>query len=67
MNQLDALNQFTAVVLRCARLHTPDKPGARDALIAATALGQGMTLVTRNISDFQPTGVTLLNPWAAQQ
>jgi predicted nucleic acid-binding protein len=53
----------TAVAQRCARLHVPDKRGERDALIAATALVHGMTLVTRNIADFQPTGVDLLNPW----
>jgi predicted nucleic acid-binding protein len=53
----------TAVAQRCARLHVPDKRGERDALIAATALVHGMTLVTRNITDFQPTGVDLLNPW----
>jgi hypothetical protein len=53
----------TAVAQRCARLHVPDKRGERDALIVATALVHGMTLVTRNIADFQPTGVKLLNPW----
>ena len=53
----------TAVAQRCARLHIPDKRGERDALIAATALVHGMAVVTRNVVDFQPTGVTLLNPW----
>lgn len=57
----------TAVAQRCARLHVPDKRGERDALIAATALVHGMTVVTRNVADFQPTGVTLVNPWEAQQ
>jgi hypothetical protein len=52
-----------AVAQRCARLHVPDKRGERDALIAATALVHGMTLVTRNVADFKPTGVVLLNPW----
>lgn len=54
-----------AVALRCARLHVPDKCGERDALIAATALVHGMTVVTRNVADFKPTGVALLNPWEA--
>ena len=54
-----------AVAQRCARLHVPDKRGERDALIAATALVHGMTLVTRNLADFRPTGVNLLNPWEA--
>ena len=52
------------VVLRCARLHVPDRRGERDALIAATALVHGMTVVTRNTGDFQAMGVPLLNPWA---
>ncbi len=55
----------TAVAQRCARLHVPDKRGERDALIAATALVHGMTVVTRNMADFEPTGVTILNPWEA--
>lgn len=53
----------TTVAQRCARLHIPDKRGERDALIAATALVHGMTVVTRNVADFQSTGVTILNPW----
>jgi toxin FitB len=57
----------TAVAQRCARLHVPDKRGERDALIAATALVHGMTVVTRNVADFEPTGVTILNPWEAMK
>jgi toxin FitB len=53
----------TAVALRCARLHTPNKRGERDALIAATALVHGMTVVTRNVADFEATQVKLINPW----
>ncbi|PYE87226.1 hypothetical protein C7477_11582 [Phyllobacterium leguminum] len=52
-----------AVAKCCARLHVPDKRSDRDALIAATALVHGMTIATRNVSDFQPTGVAVLNPW----
>lgn len=54
----------TAVARRCARLHVPDRRNERDALIAATALVHGMTVVTRNTRDFEPTGVPTLNPWA---
>lgn len=57
----------TAVAQRCARLHVPDRRGERDALIAATALVHGMTVVTRNITDFKPTGVSLINPWEVSQ
>ncbi|WP_226952485.1 type II toxin-antitoxin system VapC family toxin [Mesopusillimonas faecipullorum] len=53
----------TAVAQRCARLHVPDKRGERDALIAATALVHGMAVVTRNVADFKPTGVAIVNPW----
>jgi len=51
------------VALRCARLHVPDPRAERDAIIAATALVHGMTVVTRNVDDFVATGVSLLNPW----
>lgn len=51
------------VALRCAELHVPDPRSDRDALIAATALAHGLTVVTRNVKDFQPTGVATLNPW----
>lgn len=53
----------TAVALRCAQLHVPNPRAERDALIAATALVHGLTVVTRNVEDFKPTGVALLNPW----
>jgi predicted nucleic acid-binding protein len=53
----------TPVALRCAALHVPDPKSYRDALIAATALVHGMTVVTRNVSDFEPSGVAVLNPW----
>jgi toxin FitB len=53
----------TAVALRCALLHVPDKRNERDALIAATALVHGMKVVTRNAHDFTSTGVHLFNPW----
>jgi predicted nucleic acid-binding protein len=26
-----------------------------------------LTVVTRNVADFEPMGVALLNPWAAQK
>ena len=53
----------TAVALRCAKFHVPDPRPDRDALIAATALVHGMAVVTRNIDDFVPTGVEIVNPW----
>lgn len=53
----------TAVAQRCAALHVPDPRSERDALIAATALVHHQTVVTRNVTDFEATGVPLLNPW----
>ncbi len=38
-------------------LHLPD------ALIAATAKENGLTLATRNVSDFDGLGVAIIDPW----
>lgn len=54
-----------AVARRSALLHVPDPRPLRDALIAATALVHGMTVVTRNTADFAPTGAPILDPWNA--
>ena len=37
--------------------------GMQDLLIAATALHHDLTVVTRNVKDFTPTGCKILNPW----
>jgi len=55
----------TPVAQRCAALHVPTPCSDRDALIAATAMVHGMIVVTRNVSDFELTGVTIINPWQA--
>jgi toxin FitB len=36
-----------------------------DGLLAATALGQNLTLVTRNTKDIAVTGVPVFNPWTS--
>lgn len=51
------------IARRCAALQVPDRRSDRDAMIAATALVHGMTVVTRNLADFAATGVPLLDPW----
>ncbi len=51
------------IAQRSAALHVPNPRPFRDGLIAATALVHGFTVVTRNVADFEPTGVSLLNPW----
>jgi len=55
----------TAVALRSAGLQVPDPKSYRDVLIAATAMVHGMTVVTRNVSDFKLSGVPVLNPFEA--
>ncbi|MCV9966904.1 type II toxin-antitoxin system VapC family toxin [Pararhizobium sp. BT-229] len=52
-----------AVATRCAHLHIPDRRNEVDALIAATALIHGLTVVTRNVKDFEGTGVIIVDPW----
>lgn len=47
-----------------ARAEQSGRPGSfADGLIAATALDRGLMLVTRNVTDFEPFSVSLLNPW----
>src|SRR5271165_2576646 len=50
---------------RCAALHVPDPKSPVDALIAATAIVKGLTLVTRNERDFARMPVAIVNPWAS--
>jgi len=55
---------FDAVVAqRCAELHIPNPQAERDAIIAATALEHGMTIVTRNVDDFRFDDLRVFNPW----
>ncbi|MDO5662664.1 MAG: type II toxin-antitoxin system VapC family toxin [Brachybacterium sp.] len=46
-----------------ARMHVPDPRPERDVLIAATASVRGLHVVTRNVSDFAPLGVSIVDPW----
>ena len=57
-----ALAELWGVVL--ARGRTLGRPlSALGALIAATASAHALTIVTRNVADFQPLGLSLHNPW----
>lgn len=40
------------------------RAGAMDAFIAATAERHDLTLVTRNVANFDALGIRLLNPWS---
>ena len=53
----------SAVAQRSAALQVPDPRPFRDGLIAATALVPSLVVVTRNLADFEATGVELLNRW----
>lgn len=57
----------TNTALKCAQLHVPDPKSERDAMIAATSIVHGLTLVSRNESDFRHTGVDFVNPWMPQE
>lgn len=50
----------------CGRLNVPDPVPVVDGLMAATALVNDWTLVTRNVDDVRSTGVRLLNPFSEQ-
>ena len=53
--------EHTATI--CAALHFPNPQSERDAMIAATAMEHGFSVVTRNTADFLGSGVALVNPW----
>jgi len=44
-------------------MHRKSETVYEDAMIAATASVHGLTVVTRNVSDFKQFGVPLLNPF----
>ena len=46
-----------------AEIRAAHRLSVNDSLIAATAKVHGLTVVTRNVADFTPTGVPVLNPW----
>ena len=51
---------------RWGQLSAALKHDSADLLIAATALERGLTVVTRNVRHFQPTGVPVLDPSSAE-
>jgi predicted nucleic acid-binding protein len=60
----DHILDFTATEAQIwGRLRVPHSQNALDKQLAATALVCGLTLVTRNVSDFVGTGVPLINPF----
>ena len=55
---MDRWAQLEAATTKAGR-----RLAAMDGLIAATALAHGLTLATRNQSDFEGRGVSLIDPW----
>ena len=49
--------------IRAAREATGKPIAVEDAMIAATALAYGVTVVTRNVADFVDCGIEVVNPW----
>lgn len=47
-------------------MHRQSNTLYEDAMIAATAHVHGLTVVTRNLSDFKALGVEVLNPFSTQ-
>ena len=52
-----------STAIRCAAMHVPNPRSERDAMIAATAMEHGLTVVTRNSADYAGTGVLWVNPF----
>ena len=54
----------SATARRWGRLSAIHGHDSADLLIAATALEHGLTVVTRNVRHFEPTGVPVVDPSA---
>ncbi|WP_124054864.1 type II toxin-antitoxin system VapC family toxin [Arcanobacterium ihumii] len=53
----------TAVARAAANLQKRRTLPYRDCIIGATALVNGLTMVTRNVADFESMPISLVNPW----
>lgn len=60
---IDADVAETAGRLRAAAEAKGRPTEAIDALIAACALARGAIVATRNVNDFEPMGVPVVDPW----
>jgi toxin FitB len=55
-----------AIALQCGTLHSPDPRPERDSFLAATAHVHNLIVATRNTRDFVSLGVSVVDPWLAQ-
>jgi predicted nucleic acid-binding protein len=67
-HMIDVLPVTSEIAIRAGALRAGHRRSGRtrgqaDMLIAATAAIHGLTLVTRNVRDFEGCGIKLLNPW----
>lgn len=50
--------------IRARTLNSGFHISVQDLAIAATAIHHDLTVITRNVRDFEPTGCRIVNPWA---
>ena len=60
----EAAPHYAAIVAERRQVGRPI--GAQDAMIAAIARAHGAAVATRNVKDFEGTGVALINPWECE-
>ncbi|GAA1089078.1 type II toxin-antitoxin system VapC family toxin [Tsukamurella spumae] len=54
-----------AAARELAAFRVPERTPLDDALLAAVAQANGMTVATRIVRDFEPLGVPVVDPWAS--
>jgi predicted nucleic acid-binding protein len=64
INDAQVIELEQAIKLKTAEIRKAHRIKLPDAIIAATALVHGLTLISRNTEDFKNiTGLSMLNPW----
>jgi predicted nucleic acid-binding protein len=58
-----AASHYAEIVAGRGRIGRP--MGVADGQIAAICRAHGAALATRNVRDFEETGITVINPWSA--